>query len=72
MATIKEQIQECEYEIRQRQYAIDQYRLKKLALERERMNCHHVFSKPIKGYEHEGGECELCGINEVHAACQKL
>lgn len=37
-----------------------------------RQNCDHEFSKPLNGYEHEGGYCTKCGINEVHAECQKI
>lgn len=32
----------------------------------------HVFTPPLKNYEHEGGTCTKCGINEVHAACQRV
>lgn len=38
----------------------------------ERAFCDHVFTPPLKNYEHEGGECKICGINEVHAVCQKI
>jgi hypothetical protein len=37
----------------------------------QRMDCDHDFSKPLKGYEHEGGHCVKCGINEVFWACTK-
>lgn len=72
MQTLKQQIEECEYEIRQRQYAIDQYRLKLRSLEVERFDCEHEFTAPIKGYEHEGGTCVKCGINQVHAESRKV
>lgn len=42
------------------------------ALEEQRKHCHHTFSPPVKGYEHEGGYCTECGINEVYAECQKI
>ncbi len=29
--------------------------------------CNHSFTKPIKGYEHEGGSCILCGLNQIYA-----
>ncbi len=38
----------------------------------ERAFCDHVFTPPLKNYEHEGGTCKLCGINEVHAMCQNI
>lgn len=37
------------------------------SLRAQRATCKHVFSEPLKGYEHEGGMCVLCGINELHA-----
>ena len=37
-----------------------------------RKKCDHTFSAPVRGYEHEGGICVKCGINEVHAACMKI
>ena len=30
-----------------------------------RFECKHDFSPALEGYEHEGGTCKLCGINEV-------
>ena len=41
-------------------------------LEGERHDCDHVFSPPMKNYEHEGGICTKCGINEVYACCAKI
>ena len=35
-----------------------------LALRKE---CAHDFEPAIPGYEHEGGTCKLCGINELYA-----
>ena len=37
------------------------------ALEESRVNCPHEFDEPIPDYEHEGGACKLCGINELYA-----
>jgi len=33
----------------------------------KRKDCKHEFSPPYKNYEHEGGQCKLCGINELEA-----
>lgn len=33
-----------------------------------RLTCQHEFSPPFPGYEHEGGTCLKCGINEVYWA----
>jgi hypothetical protein len=41
-------------------------------LEGQRAQCHHVFRPAVKGYEHEGGQCIECGINEVYAYCNKI
>ena len=30
-----------------------------------RFECVHDFAPALKGYEHEGGHCTKCGINEV-------
>ena len=41
-------------------------------LHKERVHgCKHEFSKPIPGYEHEGGHCLHCGINEVYYLSNK-
>ena len=37
------------------------------SLELNRMHCDHIFSKPVLNYEHEGGTCIKCGINELYA-----
>lgn len=36
-------------------------------LENARVHCPHTFEPAVKGYEHEGGYCTLCGINELYA-----
>ena len=36
-------------------------------LENSRVDCAHIFSKPVLNYEHEGGYCTECGINELYA-----
>jgi hypothetical protein len=40
-------------------------------LKSRRFECNHEFDRPLKGYEHEGGYCKHCGINEVYQACNK-
>lgn len=67
MTTLKEQIAECEREILVREEVIKSWKWKRNDLLRQRAYCKHVFSKPIKGLEHEGGACTECGINEVYA-----
>ena len=41
-------------------------------LEGQRSQCRHIFRPAVKGYEHEGGHCIECGINEVYAYCNKI
>jgi hypothetical protein len=36
-----------------------------------RFECNHDFASALKGYEHEGGHCIKCGINEVFWECNK-
>lgn len=40
-------------------------------LQDARVTCVHEFSAPMTGYEHEGGYCVHCGINELHAQTLK-
>ena len=47
-------------------------KLELTGLESQQHFCDHTFSAPIPGYEHEGGTCTQCGINEVHASCMKI
>jgi predicted metal-dependent RNase len=69
--TLKDQIdtaQKKQWEIEQRlkeQKELIQY------LENLRWDCDHDFAPALKGYEHEGGHCKKCGINEVYWDCNK-
>lgn len=36
-------------------------------LESARIYCSHTFEPAVVGYEHEGGHCTKCGINELYA-----
>lgn len=36
-----------------------------------RFECDHDFAPALPGYEHEGGHCKKCGINEVFWACNR-
>ena len=70
--SIKEQILELE---RNKQIASDEVDfcnriitgLRNTAL----YNCDHVFSVPLSGYEHEGGACFKCGLNQIYVACNR-
>ena len=67
MKTLKEQIDECSYEISQRQFAIELWKTKKLELLDDRAYCDHVWDIPLKKFEHEGRLCVKCGINDIYA-----
>lgn len=71
MATLKEQIAEAEKELYLKRCAVEVHELyvKGLKLLHQ---CHHEFTRPMVGYEHEGGECIYCGINQVYAESQKI
>jgi len=36
-----------------------------------RFKCDHEFAPALKGFEHEGGACKHCGINEIFWAYNK-
>lgn len=59
-------------QIQSAMYNLEQLKQDLRTLECERMKCDHTFSAPIPGYEHEGGTCTQCGINEVHAHSMKI
>ena len=42
-----------------------------VALRARRFECSHDFAPALPGYEHEGGYCRKCGINEVFWECNK-
>lgn len=67
MQTLKQQIDEVKAEIFSRQCAIEVYEKHLRELEDSRVDCKHEFTKPVVHYEHEGGYCIRCGINELFA-----
>lgn len=66
------QIEEAEYEIAQRQAAIKEWQRRLTDLKLQRSVCVHQFAPAAKGYEHEGGSCVVCGINEVYARSNNI
>lgn len=65
----KDQINALRQTVAEHQAAISAANKQIAALaERRITECAHEFSPPVKGYEHEGGTCIHCGINEVHYA----
>lgn len=70
--TLLEQIQRTERLLYAHQRAVEQTKAELSQLQHQRHDCDHQFSRPHPGYEHEGGYCTKCGINEVHAESQKI
>lgn len=71
MKNLKQHIEEVKNEIFSRKAALAVYEKHLRELEDSRVNCIHEFTKPIPKYEHEGGECIHCGINELFAQTLK-
>lgn len=67
MQTLFQRIQAQQAVIRELENKLVKERSLLNTLEAERINCDHKFSAPLKGYEHEGGMCELCGVGELYA-----
>lgn len=65
-------INQVDATIRELEHALRDMHKYRDELYQERESCEHEFSEPLKNYEHEGGTCTKCGINEVHAACQRI
>lgn len=65
--SLLEQIKEQHEVVIQLERQLDEAKGKLAAIKAQRINCKHVFSKPYKGYEHEGGYCTECGVNQVYA-----
>lgn len=42
------------------------------SLKDSRKLCWHEFGHVVKGFEHEGGTCVHCGINEVYAKSNRI
>lgn len=61
----KEIIRKLEDDLKNARFALE-------GMLEERGDCDHEFSAPMKNYEHEGGTCVKCGINEVYACCSKI
>ena len=65
--TLKERIARSQYlvDLAAKKLATETAELRKI--EAERVHCPHTFERAVPGYEHEGGYCSLCGINELYA-----
>lgn len=70
--SIKDLLRTAESLIRENENQLQILKGQRDAILMLRYDCDHQFGNPYPGYEHEGGTCTLCGINEIHAACQKI
>lgn len=69
--SLLDEINEAERELRFLQDQVKRQSQVVADLKYQRLTCNHRFTKPIIGYEHEGGSCVRCGINEVFWATNK-
>lgn len=64
--TIKEQMDQLQRDIMEHRHAIAQLKEQYDRLYADRVHgCQHVWGEALKGYEHEGVTCTLCGINDM-------
>jgi hypothetical protein len=71
MVSLKDQIDTAQRYLRQMQMRVREQEQLVEELENRRAYCKHQFSRAVKGYEHEGGYCTECGINELYAPTHK-
>lgn len=71
MITLLEQINHAEKKRREIAQRLAEQDAVIMELKSYRFECEHDFAPAPKGYEHEGGTCRKCGINEVYWACNK-
>ena len=60
-------IKTAQFNVSQAKKALDHETAELRKLEADRVHCKHIFERADKGYEHEGGYCSECGINELYA-----
>jgi hypothetical protein len=63
--TLKDQIEHAEKRRREIAQRLAEQDAVIAELKFYRFECEHDFAPALKGYEHEGGHCTKCGINEV-------
>jgi hypothetical protein len=67
MLTLKEQIRQAEIELSLRENSVNVLKKALHDLRNTRADCNHEWDQGIKGWEHEGRACILCGVNECFA-----
>jgi hypothetical protein len=71
MYTLLDQIEDAEKERRAIAKQLVEQDVRIAELKARRFECSHDFAPAFPGYEHEGGHCRKCGINEVFWECNK-
>jgi DNA repair exonuclease SbcCD ATPase subunit len=71
MLTLKMQIDHAQKQLRMIQERLTEQEHLIRELEDLRADCRHEWDGGVKGYEHEGRTCKLCGINELYAPTHK-
>ena len=67
--SIKDQIDSCYQDIYSHKDKIEELQDSIVSLTDLALTiCDHDFNKPLQGYEHEGGTCVKCGLNEIYIA----
>lgn len=59
------ELQSINTQIDEAQQVVQQLKAKRDEMLQARLTCKHDFVAPMKGYEHEGGACVHCGMNEI-------
>jgi hypothetical protein len=72
MMTLLMQIEHARAHLRAMQQRLKEQERLIQELEDLRADCQHEWDEGVKGYEHEGRTCKLCGINELYAPTHKL
>ena len=69
---LKDEIKAAEEKVMQARRALNDAMHELRLAELRRAECEHDFTPAVRGFEHEGGYCKKCGINQVYAECQKI
>lgn len=71
MITLLDQINHAEKRRRQIAQQLAEQDAMIAELKFYRFECEHEFMAPLPNFEHEGGYCHKCGINQVFWECNK-
>lgn len=69
--TIKNEIEAARRKVYDIEQQLEQAQTKLKAALAKQKDCPHVMARPWENYEHEGGYCINCGVNELYAMTLK-